>query len=543
MRHILRLFIFLITIGLFANNSDIDKNLQQLRDNYDLDIHIQAIKNLEKIGGDVVFNIFEEYRVGNLYVFNNKIVSSDGIHQDNNYVKNIKPTDIYTGKYIKDKYFMIPIKSVEKISAGRKEKKELSKSKLNIQLTLSNDELVISALKRLTFRGGIESLEILEKLFITTDSKKIKSITMENISLIKLKSDFNWKVKEEAIINLGDIRSLKAYPLLKNLLKKNITKGQTDIVNTAISEINKKKRIISIFNILKSSISSGSILILVALGLAITFGMMGVINMAHGEMLMIGAYVTYMVQVLFGHSPETPVPLFFIVALPLSFFISAAVGGIIEWTVVRRLYKKPIESLLATYGVSLILIQLIRLIFGDNRATNSPQWLQGAIELSDGMSIPTNRIFILIIAVIAVLVVWIIFRYTKLGLHMRATMQNRDMASAMGINTRKVDSYTFMLGSGIAGIAGYAVTTVGGITPNMGQNYIVDSFLVVVTGGVGSLAGVASSGAGIGLINKILEGTFFGTVWAKIIVLIIVITFIQMKPTGLFAPKGRHADD
>lgn len=543
MRHILRLFIFLTTFGLLANNSDIDNNLQQLRDNYDLDIHIQAIKNLEEIGGEVVFNIFEEYRVGNLYIFNNKIVSSDGIHQDKNYVKNIKPTDIYTGKYIKDRDFMIPIKSVEKISAGRKEKKELSKSKLNIQLTLSNNELVISALKRLTFSGGIESLEILEKLFNTTESKKIKTMTLENISLIKIKSGFNWKVKENAIIKLGEIKSLKAYPLLKDLLKKDLTEGQTEIITIAISKIESKKRVISIFNIIKSSISSGSILILVALGLAITFGMMGVINMAHGEMLMIGAYVTYMVQALFGHTPETPVPLFFIVALPLSFFISAIVGGLIEWTVVRRLYKKPIESLLATYGISLILIQLIRLIFGDNRATNSPKWLQGAIELSDGMNIPTNRIFILIIAIFAVLVVWIIFKYTKLGLHMRATMQNRDMAAAMGINTRKVDSYTFMLGSGIAGIAGYAVTTIGGITPNMGQNYIVDSFLVVVTGGIGSLAGVVSSGAGIGLINKILEGTFFGTVWAKIIVLIIVITFIQLKPTGLFAQKGRHADD
>lgn len=543
MRYILRLFIFLTTFGLLANNSDIDNNLQQLRDSYDLDIHIQAIKNLEEIGGEVVFNIFEEYRVGNLYIFNNKIVSSDGIHQDKNYVKNIKPTDIYTGKYIKDRDFMIPIKSVEKISVGRKEKKELSKSKLNIQLTLSNNELVISALKRLTFSGGIESLEILEKLFNTTESKKIKTMTLENISLIKIKSGFNWKVKENAIIKLGEIKSLKAYPLLKDLLKKDLTEGQTEIITIAISKIESKKRVISIFNIIKSSISSGSILILVALGLAITFGMMGVINMAHGEMLMIGAYVTYMVQALFGHTPETPVPLFFIVALPLSFFISAIVGGLIEWTVVRRLYKKPIESLLATYGISLILIQLIRLIFGDNRATNSPKWLQGAIELSDGMNIPTNRIFILIIAIFAVLVVWIIFKYTKLGLHMRATMQNRDMAAAMGINTRKVDSYTFMLGSGIAGIAGYAVTTIGGITPNMGQNYIVDSFLVVVTGGIGSLAGVVSSGAGIGLINKILEGTFFGTVWAKIIVLIIVITFIQLKPTGLFAQKGRHADD
>lgn len=280
-----------------------------------------------------------------------------------------------------------------------------------------------------------------------------------------------------------------------------------------------------------------------ALGLAVTFGMMGVINMAHGEMMMIGAYTTYCMQLLFGHTPDSPNSIYYVLALPAAFLMSAACGGLIEWAVVRRLYKRPLESLLATYGVGLVLIQSIRLIFGDNRPSNSPVWLQGGIELSEGMSLSFNRIFIFFLCTVCVGGVVALMRCTSLGLKMRAVIQNRDMAASMGINTRMTDSFTFMLGSGLAGVAGYALTTIGGITPDMGQNYIVDSFLVVVTGGVGNLAGVVCSGMGLGLLNKLLEGTFFGAVWAKIIVLLIVITFIQFKPAGLFAPKGRLADD
>jgi len=265
--------------------------------------------------------------------------------------------------------------------------------------------------------------------------------------------------------------------------------------------------------------------------------------MAHGEMMMLGAYTTYCMQVLFKHEPSSPHSIYYIVALPASFLVSAAFGGLIEWAVVRRLYKRPLESLLATYGVSLILIQIVRLLFGDNRPSNSPVWLQGGIELVEGMNLSYNRIFIFFLCALCVGGMVALMRFTSLGLKMRAVLQNRDMAAAMGINTRLTDSFTFMLGSGLAGIAGCALTTIGGITPDMGQNYIVDSFLVVVTGGVGNLAGVVCSGLGLGLLNKLLEGTFFGAVWAKIIVLVSVIAFIQYKPSGLFAPKGRLADD
>jgi urea transport system permease protein len=280
-----------------------------------------------------------------------------------------------------------------------------------------------------------------------------------------------------------------------------------------------------------------------ALGLAITFGMMGIINMAHGEMMMIGAYTTFCLQVLFGHTSTEANNLFFVFALPASFIMAALVGGLIEWGIVRHLYKRPLESLLATFGVSLVLIQITRLIFGDNQASNSPTWLVGSFEVVRGMSLPYARLFVFLLTIVCVLAIGILMKYTRLGLNMRATMQNRPMAKALGVNTRAIDLFTFMLGSGIAGVAGCALTTIGGITPDMGQNYIIDSFLVVVAGGVGKLIGVICAGLGLGVFGQILEGNFLSPVWSKIVILLSLIAFIQYKPAGLFPPKGRLADD
>jgi len=506
--------------------------------------HFEAISELEKIGGPQVSEIFEAYRLGNLYLWEGQVVMSDGIHQDENYVKHIKPIDVLSKEYMRDPDYMVPVKSVQTISAGRNERKVLSSAQMLVQLTLSDKKTLLSAIRRASNdERALDAVPRLEWLVENSRNKQVRFSAAETLGLIRLQLSADPSDQLKALNMLGEVRSLRAYPLLMEMKKEPLEPEMEEAVDSALERIESYQNRVKVFDIFKSSISTGSILILMALGLAITFGMMGIINMAHGEMMMIGAYTTYCIQLLFNHSTEHPVPIFYFIALPLSFIASAAVGGLIEWSVVRKLYKKPIESLLATYGISLLLIQIIRLIFGDNRATNSPQWLQGALNLSQGMSIPANRIFILVISALCVAAVWAVFKFTKLGLHMRATMQNRDMAAAMGINTRRVDSFTFMLGSGIAGVAGYALTTIGGITPDMGKNYIVDSFLVVVTGGVGSLAGVVSSGMGIGFINKLLEGTFFGAVWSKILVLALVILFIQFRPSGLFAPKGRLADD
>ena len=279
-----------------------------------------------------------------------------------------------------------------------------------------------------------------------------------------------------------------------------------------------------------------------ALGLSIIFGLMGVINMAHGELMMIGAYATFLIQQLFvDHLPASMFNWYFIVAIPASFLAAALVGMLIEATVIRFLYGRPLDTLLATLGVSFLLIQFVRILFGDNRSVNAPSWLQGSVQVAQDINLPYNRLFILFFCGACIALMYFIIEKTKLGLLLRATTQNRTMAASLGVSTRKIDLLTFGLGSGLAGMAGCALTQIGGVSPDMGQNYIIDSFLVVVTGGVGKLAGAIWSGLGLGTINKFLEPET-GTVWAKVIVLVLVVAFLQRRPSGLFPARGRLAD-
>jgi urea transport system permease protein len=270
--------------------------------------------------------------------------------------------------------------------------------------------------------------------------------------------------------------------------------------------------------------------------------------MAHGELMMIGAYATFEMQRLFGHSPDNPSDLYYVAALPVAFLTAAFVGYLIEILVVRHLYQRPLESLLATWGIGLILIQLVRIRYGDNIGVNAPTWARGGLEVVQDLIVPYSRCFIIVLCGLCVLLIYYLMNYTKLGLRMRATMQNRNMANSIGVNTQRVDRFTFAFGSGIAGVAGYAWTLIGGVTPDMGQtNFIIDSFLVVVTGGVGELIGVICAGLGIGVLTKVIEPTTIGpfvvgAIWAKIMLLIIIVGFIQFKPAGLFAPKGRLSD-
>jgi urea transport system permease protein len=507
---------------------------------------IGALAALGATGAEkqIVHNVLKAYSDGTLYFWNAEAVFSKAITQDENYVKSIHPVDVVTGQDKVPATTKVKLKDVTVLAADRNDRDLVSDALLFVDLGLDSRDLVLNAIQRISaIDRAPEALPELQKLSQEARDPGIAFSADEALAMIGLRVAADSDAKITLVDRLGRLPSLRALPLLEDRVKTETDPEVVRALNRSLAKIRDYEGWVNVFDILKSSLSSGSILILMAMGLAITFGMMGVINMAHGEMMMIGAYTTYVVQIAFGHSAEHPAPEFFLFALPLSFLVAALVGGVIEWAVVRHLYKKPIESLLATYGVSLILTQVIRLTFGDNRATNTPDWLQGAVEVAQGMEIPVNRFFILLVAVFSVLLVLFIFRYTKVGLNMKATMQNRDMAAAMGIHTRGIDSFTFMLGSGIAGIAGYALTTVGGITPDMGKNYIVDSFLIVVTGGTGSIAGVVVSGAGIGFLNKFLEGTFFGTVWAKIVVLALVMTFIQFRPSGIFAPKGRLADE
>jgi urea transport system permease protein len=286
-------------------------------------------------------------------------------------------------------------------------------------------------------------------------------------------------------------------------------------------------------------LSLGSVLVLIAIGLAITFGVMGVINMAHGELMMLGAYTTYIVQTMMPNHAEISI----LVAIPAAFLVAALMGILIERTIIRFLYGRPLETLLATFGVSLILQQLVRSIFTAlNRSVITPQWMSGTMQVNDALSITYNRLYIVIFTMIVFAGLFAILKRTRMGLQIRAVSQNRSMAKAMGIRSEWVDAMTFGLGSGIAGVAGVALSQLTNVNPNLGQSYIIDSFMVVVFGGVGNLWGAMVGGMSMGVVNQLLE-PYAGAVLAKIFVLIALILFIQRRPRGLFPPTGRASDN
>jgi len=275
-----------------------------------------------------------------------------------------------------------------------------------------------------------------------------------------------------------------------------------------------------------SGISLGSILLLVALGLAITYGLMGVINMAHGELMMIGAYATYVVQGVFRKYLPGAFDWYLVAAVPVSFAASAVMGAILERGVIRFLYGRPLETLLATWGISLMLMQLVRSVFGaQNVGVENPSWMSGGLVL-DNLQLPWNRIVIIGFAFAVLLGMALLISRTRLGLFVRGVTQNRPIASCMGVNTARIDTYAFALGSGIAGLAGCALSQIGNVGPDLGQSYIVDSFMVVVLGGVGQLAGTVYAALGLGILNKFIEG-WAGAVLAKITVLVLIVVFIQ----------------
>ena len=283
-------------------------------------------------------------------------------------------------------------------------------------------------------------------------------------------------------------------------------------------------------------------LLLAALGLAITFGLLGVINMAHGEMLMLGAYSTYVVQLMMQRYVPAAIEFYPLIALPVAFFVTATIGMALERTVIRHLYGRPLETLLATWGISLMLIQLVRLVFGaQNVEVANPAWLSGGIQVLPNLVLPYNRIVIIAFALFVVVLTWLLLNKTRLGLNVRAVTQNRNMAACCGVPTGRVDMLAFGLGSGIAGLGGVALSQIGNVGPDLGQSYIIDSFLVVVLGGVGQLAGSVMAAFGLGIANKILEPQI-GAVLGKILILALIILFIQKRPQGLFALKGRVID-
>jgi len=362
----------------------------------------------------------------------------------------------------------------------------------------------------------------------------------ESINLLQL-SIPDAAVQAAAARTLGKLHSQNAVPALKELSgrpNKEVALASRGAIEQIESWGSWANAIETIFR----GISLSSILLIMSLGLAIVFGLMGVINMAHGELMMVGAYATFVTQESFrAHVSPDLFDYYFLLAMPAAFLVAAAFGLLLEATVIRYLYGRPLETMLATWGVSLIFIQAARVYFGDLTSVSAPGWLSGGFQMMVGVYLPYNRLFIIALSILIVLALYALLFRSALGLRVRAVMQNRNMSACLGIPTRKVDAYTFAFGSGLAGIAGWALTLIGNVDPGLGQNYIVDSFMVVVTGGVGKLAGTIVAAFGIGGLNKLLEPSF-GAVYGKVLILVLVILFLQWRPSGLFAMKGRQAE-
>jgi urea transport system permease protein len=357
------------------------------------------------------------------------------------------------------------------------------------------------------------------------------------------------KLRLDALRTIGEAADAQFKPELQRILEKD-EKGEYREKNAevrtaaskALSSIELHALLFGMVGHLFYGLSLGSVLLLASLGLAITFGLMRVINMAHGELLMIGAYATFAVQKFFQSNLPGMADWYLVFAVPVAFVASMLVGMLIERTVLRFLYGRPLETLLATWGISLMLIQTVRLIFGaQNVAVANPSWLAGGVELLPGFVLTYSRVAVILFSAVVVAFVWFMLQRTPLGLSVRAVTQNRAMAASMGISTRRVDLWTFGIGSGVAGLGGVALSQLGNVGPELGQGYIVDSFMVVVLGGVGKLAGTLAGSFGLGIVNKLLEPAA-GAVLGKIAILAFIILFIQRRPQGIFALKGRAAE-
>ncbi len=331
-------------------------------------------------------------------------------------------------------------------------------------------------------------------------------------------------------------------PAVRNQLNTLSNDSDTDIAQAAKASLRSIEDKVALYGHAETlffGLSLGSVLVLAAIGLAITFGVMGVINMAHGELIMLGAYTTYLVQQMMPSLIDYSL----FIAIPAAFVVSGLMGILIERTVIRHLYGRPLETLLATFGISLILQQLVRTVISpQNVPVSNPSWMSGSLEINSVLSLTYNRLYIVLFCLLVFAVLYVVLRKTNLGLQVRAVSQNRAMARAMGVRSARVDALTFGLGSGIAGVAGVALSQLTNVGPNLGQAYIIDSFMVVVFGGVGNLWGTLVAGLSLGVVNKVLE-PWAGAVLAKILVLVFIILFIQKRPRGLFPQKGRAAGD
>ncbi len=502
----------------------------------DFQRRISAIEALGVSGGDDARRMLDALETGNLGMLADKVVIIDGAT-----VRDAASGEALAGAPA----------DVDTITVNNRVRRSIATARAALTLESSDRAERLAAAAVLVDNAGETLLPVFERALVSEADDEIRGILGRAAARVNLGStDASKRLK--AAQALGDSSDPAVRNLLAPLLQKKGEGAQTSWIEpsgevraaakASIQAIDRRVATAQAVGTVFSGLSLGSILLLAALGLAITYGVMGIINMAHGELLMVGAYATFVVQGVFRSYLPQWIDWYVLAAIPASFFAAALVGVAMERLVLRHLYGRPLESLLATWGLSLVLIQSARVLFGpQNLELANPVWMSGGVELAAGVVLPFNRIVIIGFAVFVLLLIWLLMQKTRLGMFVRAVTQNRPMAGCVGVPTARVDTLAFAIGSGVAGLGGLALSQIANVGPAMGSGYIVDAFMVVVLGGVGQLAGAVWAALGLGIVAKFLEG-WAGAVIAKILVLVFIIIFIQKRPQGIFALKGRFAD-
>ncbi|MDH5927867.1 urea ABC transporter permease subunit UrtB [Vibrio lentus] len=485
---------------------------------------------------DVSKPILDGWLNGDLYYFNEKQSEK---YKQLYLIQSIKTATSAQSVWDDSTLNIENVRQFKKVRVNNKLRGILRGEIASIGLNSSNPDVRYKAVLDLL---GTKDADIIERIAeIRTNESDSKVAELMDFSLaIYTSLDKSATIEERvtSIERVGDFKHSVVLKTLNQLLNTEQDPSITVAAERAMDSYQQSQALYSGVETVFFGLSLGSVLVLAGIGLAITFGVMGVINMAHGELIMIGAYTTYVLQLLMPNH----IGLALILSIPAAFIVSGLVGIVIERSVIRHLYGRPLETLLATFGISLILQQAVRSIFSPlNRSVSTPEWMSGALQLNPMLSLTYNRLYIILFCGLVFMGLLMVLKKTPLGLQVRAVSQNRGMARAMGIRSERVDAMTFGLGSGVAGVAGVALSQLTNVGPNMGQAYIIDSFMVVVFGGVGNLWGTLVAGLSLGLFNKILE-PWAGAVLAKILVLVFIILFIQKRPRGLFPQRGRAAE-
>ncbi len=506
--------------------------LKQLLE-FDFDIKQQAIEQLAKSDDERVDRIFKTLLNGDLYYRKEDQALVYVFSTDDGYA--------LTGVLDNASLGVVSKREIKKITVNNQLRELLSGLIAERGMSNRNPAVRLNSVKEMIGQVGEPDRDRLQKLLVSETDQRVSRAL--HIALAMLDVVHGDKQKQlAAVVALGESDYTESRNRLQQVLKQATAADDSALakqVKTSLHAIQLRAERYQALETVFFGISLGSVLLLAAIGLAITFGVMGVINMAHGELMMIGAYTTYVVQLLMPNYIEWSL----LVAVPAAFIVAGLFGVAIERGVIRFLYGRPLETLLATFGISLVLQQLVRSIFSPlNRSVQTPAWMSGSWEINAVLSLTYNRLYIIVFSLLVFAALLAILKKTPLGLQVRAVSQNRTMARAMGIRTEWVDAMTFGLGSGIAGVAGVALSQLTNVGPNLGQSYIIDSFMVVVFGGVGNLWGTLVGAMSLGVANKFLE-PWAGAVLAKIFILIFIILFIQKRPRGLFPQKGRAAEN